>query len=138
MLYKKTADDHIYMFTYSIWPTLYDNHPNRKNESYYQKFYRAKPYSRPENHRVNALEYEYEDEDYSKIFGYYFSINVSSPLYAMRDLGDKARWQKKSDNPSDHKDKSNWCVYHEDLVHINKHFFALKERISGTCSKKVT
>ena len=49
-----------------------NDHPNMKNVSSSQKSYRAKPYSRLENHRVNAL----KDEDYPKISDYYFSINI--------------------------------------------------------------
>lgn len=42
--------------------TSYD-HPNRKNEFSSQKSYRAKSYSRPENHSITGL----EDEDYPNI-----------------------------------------------------------------------
>lgn len=31
------------------------DHLNMKNEYFFQKSYKAKPYSRPENRRVNAL-----------------------------------------------------------------------------------
>lgn len=76
------------------------DHPNRKNKFSTHKSYKAKPYSIPLNHRVNALEEKEEDEDYPKIFDYYFSINVLGLLYAIQDIGNKIRWPKKNDKAS--------------------------------------
>lgn len=82
------------------------NHPNRKNESSFQKSYRAKPYSRSENHWVNALEDEKEDEVYLEISNYPFYVNVLGLLYAMQNLGEMERLPKKNEKTLGWKDKS--------------------------------
>ena len=46
----------------SSTPNSYD-HPNRKTDSSSsQRSFKAKPYSKPDTHRVNALEEEMEEE----------------------------------------------------------------------------
>lgn len=47
-------------------PTSYDN-PNRKVEAPSQKFYKPKPYTKFDSHRVNTIEDAEEEEDYLKI-----------------------------------------------------------------------
>ncbi|KAL4562281.1 hypothetical protein LXL04_034480 [Taraxacum kok-saghyz] len=48
-------------------PTSYD-HPNRKTDSSSsQRSFKAKPYSKPDTHWVNALEDDMEEEEFPKI-----------------------------------------------------------------------
>ena len=75
----------------SSTPTSYD-HPNRKiDSSSSQRSFKAKPYSKPDHHRVNALGEEIEEEGFPKITDYCFSVDISGLLFAMQDLGEKAR-----------------------------------------------
>ena len=58
-------------------PTSYD-HPNRKTDSSSsQRSFKAKPYSKPDTHRVNALEEDMEEEEFPKITDYCFSVDTS-------------------------------------------------------------
>lgn len=66
--------------------TSYD-YPNSNNNSSSQKYYICKPYSKTENHRVIALEYE----NYRKIYDCCFYVNVLSLLCAMEDLGGQSK-----------------------------------------------
>src|ERR1043165_8621190 len=69
------------------------NHPNRKSTPTYEP-YKHKPYARPDNKKVNVVEDDDED-DCPKLSDYCFSVDVTRLMYAMKDLGDKARWPKK-------------------------------------------
>ncbi|KAI3802237.1 hypothetical protein L1987_30367 [Smallanthus sonchifolius] len=95
-------------------PTSY-NHPNRKAESTPFKLYRSKPYSKPENHRVNAVEDD-EEEEYPKLSEYFFSLDTTSLLYAMQNLGDKARWPRKFEKNTGWKDKSKCKGYLKEFL----------------------
>lgn len=76
---------------------MFYDHPNYKSESSSQKSYGAKPYSRFKNHMVNSLDDAEEDENYFEISYYYFSINISGPLYEMQNIMYTSRWPKKSE-----------------------------------------
>ena len=116
-------------------PTSYD-HPNRKSDSSSsQRSFKAKPYSKPDHHRVNALGEEIEEEGFPKITDYCFSVDISGLLFAMQDLGEKARWPRKGDKANTWKDKSKWCAYHEDFGHITEDCIALRKEISYLLSK---
>ena len=116
-------------------PTSYD-HPNRKTDSSSsQRSFKAKPYSKPDTHRVNTLEEDMEEEEFPKITDYCFSVDTSGLLYAMQDLGDKARWPRKGEKSSSWKDKSKWCAYHEDFGHITEECIALRKEVSYLLSK---
>ncbi|XP_023769035.1 uncharacterized protein LOC111917605 [Lactuca sativa] len=112
----------------------YDN-PNRKVESSTPRSYKAKPYSKPNHHRFNSLEDEVEEEEPPKITDYCFSVDVSILIYAMQDLGDKARCPKKDNKSTRFKDKSKWCAYHEDFGHITEDCITLRKEISYLLSK---
>ena len=75
-------------------PSSYEN-PNGNAESKTQRSFKSKPYSRPDHHRVNALENEGEEQELPKITDYCFFMDVSGLIYAMQDLYDKAAWLKK-------------------------------------------
>ncbi|KAK9077953.1 hypothetical protein SSX86_002010 [Deinandra increscens subsp. villosa] len=49
---------------------------------------RSKPYYRNDNHRVNAVEDEEDEEDFPKVSDYCFSVDVSGLLCALQDLDD--------------------------------------------------
>ncbi|KAJ0926170.1 hypothetical protein HanRHA438_Chr04g0167971 [Helianthus annuus] len=53
----------------------------------------------------------------------------------MQNLGEKARWPRKSDKPAATKDKSKWCVYHEDFRHLTEECIALRKEIGYLLSK---
>ena len=75
-------------------PTSYD-HPNRKTDSSSsQRSFKAKPYSKPDSHRINALEEDVEEVEFPKITDYCFSVDTSGLLYAMQDLGDEGQMAK--------------------------------------------
>ncbi|KAL7600002.1 uncharacterized protein LOC111909241 [Lactuca sativa] len=59
-----------------------------------------------------------------------FSVDVSGVIYAMQDLGDKARWLKRDNKSTTWKDKSKWCAYHEDFVDMMEDCIALRKEIS--------
>ena len=63
-----------------------------------------------------------------------FSVDVIGLMYAMKDLGDKARWPRK-ENKAGWKDKSKWCAYHEDFGHITEDCIALRKEIAYLLSK---
>src|ERR1043165_9021162 len=90
------------------------NDPNRKSTSTYEP-YKHEPYARPDNKKFNVVEDD-DKEDCHKRLDYCCFVDVSGLMYAMKDLGDKARWPKK-DNKSGWKDKSKWHVFHEDFGH---------------------
>ncbi|KAL4553980.1 hypothetical protein LXL04_039903 [Taraxacum kok-saghyz] len=112
-------------------PTSYA-HPNRKTDSSSsQRSFKAKP----DTHWVNALEEDVEEEEFPKITDYCFSVDTSGLLYAMQDLGDKARWPRKVEKSSSWKDKSKWCAYHEDLGHITEECITLRKEVNYLLSK---
>ncbi|KAK1421700.1 hypothetical protein QVD17_24249 [Tagetes erecta] len=51
------------------------------------------------------------------------------------DLGEKARWPRKTDKAVGYKDKSKWCSYHEDFGHITDECIALRREIGYLLSK---
>ncbi|XP_023743493.1 uncharacterized protein LOC111891666 [Lactuca sativa] len=104
--------------------------PNRNVDSSSQRSYKSKPYSKPDHHMVNALEDERDEEEPPKITDYCFSVDVSGLIYAMDDLGDKARWPNKNNKSTSWKDKSKWCAYHEDFDHMVEDCIALRKEIS--------
>ncbi|XP_035842183.1 uncharacterized protein LOC118488879 [Helianthus annuus] len=59
----------------------------------------------------------------------------SELILAMQNLGDKARWPRKSDKPATTKDKSKWCAYHEDFGHLTDECIALRKGIGYLLSK---
>ncbi|KAI3695247.1 hypothetical protein L1987_78239 [Smallanthus sonchifolius] len=70
--------------------------------------------------RVNAVEDDEEEEEYPKLSEYCFSVDTNGLLYAIRDLGDKARWPRKFERNNGWKDKSKWCAFHEDFGHAKE------------------
>lgn len=48
----------------------------------------------------------------------------------MQDLGDKARWPKNNEKVNTWKDRSKWCVYHEDFGHKTDDCIDLRKEIS--------
>ncbi|KAI3742755.1 hypothetical protein L1987_60450 [Smallanthus sonchifolius] len=69
-----------------------------------------------------------EEEEYHKLSEYFFSLDTTGLLFAMHDLGEKARWSRKFEKGTGWKDKSKWCAFHED-------FIALRREISYLLSK---
>ncbi|KAI3796340.1 hypothetical protein L1987_39008 [Smallanthus sonchifolius] len=96
-------------------PTSYSQ-PNRRTETAPFKPYRFKPYSKPDNHRVNAVEDDEEEEEYTKIL----ETKPGGPVNSKRIRG---------------KDKSKWCAFHEDFGHVTKDCIALRKEISYLLSK---
>ncbi|KAI3812244.1 hypothetical protein L1987_16951 [Smallanthus sonchifolius] len=89
-------------------PTSYTQ-PNPKAEPAPFRSYRSKQYSKPANHRVNAV--EDDEEEYPKL------------------------WPRKFERNPGGKDKSNWCAFHEDFGHITEDCIALRKEISYLLSK---
>jgi hypothetical protein len=108
-----------------------DQHEKRQGSSYKG----SKPYSRPDNQNVHAVEYDEDDEEYPKISDYCFSVDVGGLLLAMQDLGERARWPKKNEKSTGYKDKSKWCAYHEDFDHVSDECIALRKEIGYLLSK---
>ncbi|XP_076960954.1 uncharacterized protein LOC143637445 [Bidens hawaiensis] len=106
---------------------------NRKFESP-GKSYRAKPYYKPANPKINAVDEE-NDEEYPKISEYCFSVDIGGLMCAMQDLCEKARWPRKVEKPGSWKDKSKWCAFHEDFGHLTDDCIALRREISYLLSK---
>ena len=77
---------------------------NRKAESPTKP--KAKPYTRPDKFRINAIEDEEDDEIYPNISDYCFSVDAGGLMCAMRDLGEKARWPRKNEKQGSWRD--NW------------------------------
>ncbi|KAI3704181.1 hypothetical protein L1987_74396 [Smallanthus sonchifolius] len=115
-------------------PTSYSQ-PNRKTETAPFKPYISKPYSKPDNHRINVVEDDEVEEEYPKFSEYYFSLDTTGLLYAMQDLGDKARWPRKFEKTIGGKDKSKWCAFHEDFGHNTEDCIALRKEINYLLSK---
>ncbi|KAI3824953.1 hypothetical protein L1987_06426 [Smallanthus sonchifolius] len=113
-------------------PTSY-NQPNRKTESVPFKPYRSKPYSKLDNHRINVVEDD-EDEE-PRLSEYCFSIYTMALLFAMQDLGEKARWPRKLEKSTGWKDKSKWCAFHEDFDHVTEDCNSLRKEMSYLLSK---
>ncbi|KAI3676095.1 hypothetical protein L1987_85694 [Smallanthus sonchifolius] len=90
-------------------PTSYSQ-PNWKTETAPFKPYRSKPYSKPDNDRVNAVEDDEEEEEYPK-------------------------WPRKFEKTTRGKDKSKWCAFHEDFGHNTKNCIVLRKEISYLLSK---
>jgi Retrotransposon gag protein len=109
------------------------NDPKKDQGSY--RYNKSKPYSKPEQHSVNLVEEDSDSEDYPKLTHYCFSVDTGGLIFAMRDLGDKARWPRRSDKNQMMKDKSKWCLYHEDFGHITEDCIALRKEISYLLSK---
>ncbi|XP_023743491.2 uncharacterized protein LOC111891665 [Lactuca sativa] len=109
--------------------------PNRKDESSTQRYYKSKPYSKIDHHRVNALKDEGEEEELPKITDYCFYVDVSGVIHAMQDLGDKARRPKIDSKSTTWKDRSKWCAYHEEFCHPTEDCIALRKEISYLLSK---
>lgn len=77
-----------------------------------------KPYCLTDNQNVHAVEYTEDQEEYPKIFKYYFSFDNGGLLLAMRYLCDKARWPRKTDKATGYKDKSKLLAFHEYFCRI--------------------
>ena len=60
---------------------------------------------------------------------YCFSVDVSGLMFAMQDLGDKARWPQKVEKSTTWKDKSKWCAYHDDFGHLTEDCIILTNEI---------
>ena len=77
---------------------------------------------------------EDNDEDYPKLTEYCFSVDTAGLMFAMQDLGEKARWHRK-EKSTGWKDKTKWCAFHEDFGHITEDCIALRREISYLLSK---
>jgi hypothetical protein len=66
-----------------------------------------------------------DDDTILKSLIYCFPINFFRLMFAMRDLGDKAKWARKNEMETTWQDKSKWCAFHEDFGHITEDFIAL-------------
>lgn len=53
--------------------------------------YKWKKYSKPDHYWINALDDEGEENEFPNITDYFFSLDVSSLIFAMQDLSDKVR-----------------------------------------------
>ncbi|KAK1411207.1 hypothetical protein QVD17_37753 [Tagetes erecta] len=117
-----------------IGSTIKQEHQDKKQESLF-KNNKTKPYFKHDNQNVHAMEYDEDEEEYPKISEYCFSDDISDVLLAMQDLGEKARWPRKTDKAVGYKDKSKWCSYHEDFDHITDECIALRREIGYLLSK---
>ncbi|KAK9075509.1 hypothetical protein SSX86_003833 [Deinandra increscens subsp. villosa] len=110
---------------------------NRKSESAHRRSQRPKPYSKPDNPRVNKVDQgeDEDDEEYPTFNEFCFATYIAGVINAMQDLGDKARWPKKTEKQASWKDKSKWCAYHEDFGHLTEDCIAMRKEISYLLSK---
>ncbi|KAK9073783.1 hypothetical protein SSX86_006377 [Deinandra increscens subsp. villosa] len=109
--------------------------PNSKKAESPGKPYRSRPYSKPENHKVNAVDQDDDEEEYPKVSEYCFSVDIGGLMCAMQDLGEKARWPRKDTKQGSWKDKTKWCAFHEDFGHLTDECIALRKEISYLLSK---
>lgn len=56
-------------------------------------------------------------------------MDVSGLIFAMQDLGDKARWLRKRETSNRWKDKSKCCAYNEDFGHNTEDYIAPRKEI---------
>ncbi|KAK9080783.1 hypothetical protein SSX86_000541 [Deinandra increscens subsp. villosa] len=110
---------------------------NRKLEPSHSRSQRPKPYSKPDNPRVNRVDQgeDEDDEEYPTFNEFYFATDIAGVINAMQDLGDKARWPRKTDKQASWKDKSKWCAYHEDFGHVTEDCIAMRKEINYLLSK---
>ncbi|KAK9065007.1 hypothetical protein SSX86_016390 [Deinandra increscens subsp. villosa] len=110
---------------------------NRKSEPAHPRSQRPKPYSKPDNPRVNRVDQgeDEDDEEYPTFNEFCFATDIAGVINAMQDLGDKARWPRKTDKQASWKDKSKWCAYHEDFGHVTEDCIAMRKEISYLLSK---
>ncbi|XP_076895161.1 uncharacterized protein LOC143547678 [Bidens hawaiensis] len=101
---------------------------DRRQGSYYRNN-NSKPYSKPNNQKINVVEEEEDDEDCLKISNYCFSVDMGGVMLVVRNLGDKARWPRKNEKAPAPKDKSKWCTFHEDFGHMTEECIALRKEI---------
>lgn len=88
-----------------------------------------------ENQNIHAVEEDEDDEEYPLISEYSFSVNTSGLMYAMQDLGSKARWPRMNDKSNSYKDKSKWCALHENFGHLEDECIALRRWIRYPLSR---
>nr|KAJ0214192.1 hypothetical protein LSAT_V11C400176450 [Lactuca sativa] len=62
-------------------------------------------------------------------------VDISGVIFALQDLGDKARYPRKGEKSTTWKDKSKWCAYHEEFGHVKEDCIALKKEISYLMGK---
>ncbi|KAK9050700.1 hypothetical protein SSX86_030330 [Deinandra increscens subsp. villosa] len=76
-----------------------------------------------------------DDEEYPKVSEYCFSVDIGGLMCAMQDLGEKARWPRKTDKQGSWKDKTKWCAFHEDFGNLTDECIALQKEISYLLTK---
>ncbi|KAD4585878.1 hypothetical protein E3N88_23479 [Mikania micrantha] len=101
----------------------------RKLDSPTNKSFKSKPYYKADNHKINSVDEDEDDEEYPRISEYCFSVDFTELMCAMQDLGEKARWPPKEKKFAT-RDKSKWCAFHEDFGHITDDCIALRKEIS--------
>nr|XP_043619676.1 uncharacterized protein LOC122591474 [Erigeron canadensis] len=114
--------------------SAYD-HPNRKLKTSSSKSFRAKPYSRFDDHRVDDVDKEKENEEYPRIIDYHFSVDISSLIFAIYELGDKVRWPRAKNKNPKWSGKPDWCAFHKDFSHMTKDSLSLRKEVIILVSK---
>ncbi|KAD3640093.1 hypothetical protein E3N88_29316 [Mikania micrantha] len=67
----------------------------RKLDSPTNKSFKSKPYYKADNHKINSVDEDEDDEEYPRISEYCFSVDIPELMCPMQDLGEKARWPPK-------------------------------------------
>jgi len=118
----------------SVGSIIKQEHQDKMQGSLF-KNNKTKSYSKHDNQNVHVVDYDEDEEEYLKISEYFFSVGIGDVLLAMQDLGDRARWPRKTDKIVGYKDKSKWCAYHEDFGHVTDECIALRRYIGYLLSK---
>ncbi|KAI3735320.1 hypothetical protein L6452_14815 [Arctium lappa] len=72
---------------------------------------------------------------YPKISSYGFKGTSKDLVEAFKTAQTTVRWLKKSDKTDDKKDKTKWCVFHDDHGHTTDNCITLKKKIASHVPK---
>ncbi|XP_062114425.1 uncharacterized protein LOC133825511 [Humulus lupulus] len=96
---------------------------------------RSEPYPYPSRSENRRREYnqslETRLQDGPKIPEYILSISLAEVVGLLKRLGDKVKWPERMRTPSDQRDKTKWCEFHNDHGHRTDEFIALRLEVSN-------
>ena len=96
---------------------------------------RSEPYPYPNRSENRRREYNRPTEtrlrDGPKIPEYNLSISLAEVIGVLKGLGDKVKWPERMRTPSEQRDKSKWCEFHNDHGHRTDECIALKLEVSS-------
>ncbi|XP_062080221.1 uncharacterized protein LOC133784976 [Humulus lupulus] len=95
----------------------------------------SEPYPYPSKSKNRRREYNLSSktrlQDGSKIPEYNLSISPVEVIGVLKGLGDKVKWPERMRTPSDQRDKTKWCEFHNDHGHRTGECIALRLEVSN-------